>query len=90
MKKKTKQMIKDLEQRVLILEANLELLKRYEPQRQYNPYDIIGPGLIPNELPAFKCKTCEMDFANMTGYVCPRSDCPSRVTFTGVNNDLRY
>lgn len=45
----------------------------------------IYPTTLPTQQPFtvkpwYGCAICNMDFKGAMGYVCPRPDCPSRVT----------
>lgn len=44
-----------------------------------SPADVTGQPLKSTKNLA--CKTCDMSFEKIMMYSCPRSDCPSRVTF---------
>ena len=80
MKKSEK--IEQLEKEIKELRTRLELLEMKEKGKSI--WDEIDPvkKVIPPIYEHDYCSVCHMKYASMTHYVCPRLDCPSKVTYS--------
>ena len=71
------------EQVKLLQEQNLRLTEALSKSQPPFPAPTVPAGYTPKS-----CSVCGMNFNGPMGYVCPRSDCPSRVTCTGILNEF--
>ena len=81
------QWIIDLANRVQTLESRPSLpLPDLPPAPQWPTYPSPGEPWAPTLEPT--CPVCHAEYKNMTGYVCPRTDCPRYCGTNHNRNDL--
>ncbi|BAK66871.1 hypothetical protein SLG_21960 [Sphingobium sp. SYK-6] len=67
------------ERRIAEMERRIEQLERQMFPNLY-PRQPFMPSIPPGWQPEYQCSVCKMKFSGAMGYVCPRGNCPSRVT----------